>query len=430
MKTLRSIALLPFLFGSLASAQEEPLDPKIQARRTPIVEVIERVKPAVVSITSSVKVQTRLGPVEQKQSGTGVVIWEDGYIITNYHVVRDNPISIIVRFDQEDDSRAYPAKLLSRDEAEDLALLKIDSDKPFQIIPMCEDAPMLGEDVIAIGNALGQSHTVSRGIVSGLGRQLSVRNLVFDDLLQTDAAINHGNSGGPLIDINGELVGINTAIIEDAQSVGYAIPVARVRNVLFNNLLASDQARAYLGYQIDEDNFNITDVFGHGPADLAGIRVGDQVIGINGKSVDSKKGYGLLAVSILPREPVTLRVLRKGKKLDLKLQPTSMVEGMVHRRMGIKTKLVVLNRRYHLQITDVDPLGPASRIKLQKGDVISAVRPQKTGPLRINKSSKLAMLLQRQPDEATLEIEVYRDNNKDGSLDLREEKWAGTVILR
>lgn len=433
MKLLLSIPVLLLSLGSLAQGQIDEPSAKVLARRTPIVEVIERVKPAVVSISCISQVQTAFGVREQEQSGTGVVIWKDGYIITNYHVVKESK-RIRVRFDQEDDAQIYEAELLSADRNEDLALLKIESDKPFPEIPMSEDAPILGEDVIAIGNALGQSHTVSRGIISGLGRSLKVQSydLMFDDLLQTDAAINHGNSGGPLIDANGELVGINTAIIEGSQSVGYAIPVARVRDVLANNLLSSKRARVYLGYEIDEQSFEITEIFARGPADVAGLQVGDKVVGIDGKSVASKEDYGLLAVSILAHKPVSFRVKRGRKTREFMLDPGSVVEGVIHRRLGVHTEVVNLSRygRF-LRITDVDPEGPAGRIKLQEGDVIAAVmRENYRSPLRVSTRSTLALLLQPLPAGSNLDIEVFRDRNQDGRYDLAAEKLIGTLVMR
>src|SRR5262245_32178411 len=196
-----SSPLLPLPLALVAGlAPRQAAQEITDRRRTAVVEVVERVKPAVVSITTNVPaVAWPWGRVDTPgPSGTGVVIFEDGLIITNNHVIA-GANHIEVRFDETDDDHVYEAVVVSRKTEEDLALLKITGDQPFHTVTMCESDPILGETVIAIGNAFGHSHTVSTGIVSGLHRDIVTREgLRFTNLIQTDASINPGNSGGPL----------------------------------------------------------------------------------------------------------------------------------------------------------------------------------------------------------------------------------------
>ena len=141
-----------------------------------------------------------------------------------------------------------------------------------------------------------------------------VVNLRFTDLLQTDAAINPGNSGGPLLNIDGELIGINTAVSEVAENIGYAIPVARVRSVLYKKLLSLDQARAWLGFDVDPANFLIRDIIPGGPAQVAGLREGDRLTVLAGRDVGDEETYRLTRLGVQPLDQVSLLVERGRKR--------------------------------------------------------------------------------------------------------------------
>src|SRR5262249_51814867 len=155
--------------------------------------------------------------------GTGIIIDPRGYIITNQHVVEDVNV-IRVRLA---DGSNYNARVVARDGESDLALLKIEASRPLPVIPFgTANDLMVGETVVAIGNAYGYEHTVTRGIVSATKRDVTLnKDISYKSLIQTDAAINPGNSGGPLLNINGDLIGVNVAIRAGAQSIGFAIPV-------------------------------------------------------------------------------------------------------------------------------------------------------------------------------------------------------------
>ena len=439
MTTLRptlAATLLALFSPSPALAQQEA-GLILRDRRTPVVDVVERARPAVVSIDSSVRQSSLFGVFEQPVSGTGVVIYEDGTIVTNYHVVSNDgrlAKEILVRFDEADDETVYPGRVISTVREEDLALIKIEGNAPFPTIAMSDDEPMLGETVVAIGNAVGQTHTVSTGIISGLHRDLPVRqnDLHFKSLLQTDAAINPGNSGGPLLDINGQLIGINTAITRGAENVGFAIPVARVRWVLANQLLSLEQARSYLGYEIDDETFLVTEVASTGPADLAGLEPGDRVVAFDGKPFDSAEAYSRLLLAVEPGSRVEVAVERAGERRSLDVDAWNPIDGTIHRRLGISVRRILwgASRRPYLQLTGVDPNGPAGRIGLQAGDLIGAIRPRGYRSYLVQRAQDLFLLVSKLDSGTPVEFEIWRDDNGDGSYDRgsrSSELYAGTL---
>src|SRR5947209_9747418 len=222
-------------------------------RRTPIVEVVEKVKDAVVNIHSERTVAatgaediygTAAAPSRVTGMGTGIVLDPRGYIITNHHVIDDVQV-IRVRLS---DGSTYPAKVIARDHDNDLALLKIEVRRPLATIPLgtAQDL-MIGETVLAVGNAFGYEHTVTTGIVSALKRDVTLnRDMAYKSLIQTDTPINPGNSGGPLVNINGELVGVHVAIRSGAQNIAFAIPVDTMLRVAADML--STRKRAGLSH--------------------------------------------------------------------------------------------------------------------------------------------------------------------------------------
>src|SRR5262245_44653337 len=224
-------------------------------RKTPAVEVARRVKDAVVNIHSERSVKGfandeyfALLPSQSRINGmgTGVIVDPRGYIITNHHVVEDVNL-INVRLS---DGTRTSARVLARDPEQDVALLKIDVDKTLPVIPLGTSSDlMVGETVIAIGNAFGYEHTVSVGVISAIKRDVVLNKEVsYKALIQTDASINPGNSGGPLLNINGELIGVNVAIRAGAQGIAFAIPVDTMLRVSAN--LISTRSRSGMSHGI------------------------------------------------------------------------------------------------------------------------------------------------------------------------------------
>jgi serine protease Do len=261
-------------------------------------------------------------------AGSGVIIKADGTILTNNHVV-ESTTEIVVTLS---DKKEYSARILGRDPKTDLAVIKIDSGGSFKAAVLGDsDATRVGDQVFAIGNPFGLSNTVTSGIVSAKGRVIGAGP--YDDFIQTDAPINPGNSGGPLFSAKGEVIGINTAIIPNAQGIGFAIP-ANTAKVLLPELTAKGVvSRGYLGVStqnITEDlakSLNlktdkgavVTEMAQGSPADKAGVMTGDTITAFNGKEIkDSHELASTVAATSIDKE-VPLRVVRDGKEMTLRV---------------------------------------------------------------------------------------------------------------
>lgn len=200
----------------------------------PIVDVVAATTPSVVTVTSEVQTMTPFGTQQGRAIGTGFVVRSDGYILTNHHVV-ENASSVSVTLPNGD---AHPATIVAQDEEHDLAVLKIDADGLSALTLGDSNDVQIGETVVAIGFALDLSGgpTVTSGIVSSLDRSVNVQDTTgprsYRDLLQTDAALNHGNSGGPLVTLDGRVIGVNVAGGDGVENIGFAIPIDVARPLL------------------------------------------------------------------------------------------------------------------------------------------------------------------------------------------------------
>jgi serine protease Do len=432
--------MLPLLLVlAAASPAPQDADERFKRRVTPIVKVVDQASPAVVFIQTERWQGVRdffRGYMEQRitGSGSGVVILKEGFIITNYHVVKGAK-TIQVSFDKQYDSDEYPATVVSFVEQEDLALLKINRQSDFPTIRLGTSADLMpGETVIAIGNPYGQTNTVSTGIVSGLHRnvQMPTEGLAFDDLIQTDASINFGNSGGPLLNINGELIGINSAINAQAQNIGFAIPVDRVKSVLEEQLLSPDTASTWFGFEVDSgDHLQVAKVIPGSPAAEAGLKPGDCIVALDGKPVTNQDSYRLARITLSPVQEVELAVEHRGTTRTLRMRAWERKVGILYERVGLKVDKVGVGQNIFLRVTSVRPEGPADVLGIKAGDVISAVRP------RLGASSRAWRLVSREafvaliaelPEGASVDLEVYRDVNDNGRFE-RDEAHEGFLIL-
>jgi serine protease Do len=348
---------------------------------------------------------------DQKElsGGTGFLIDAEGSVLTNNHVI-DGAEKVEVTVSEKD---VYKARVIGRDPATDLALLKIDVDKPLPFLRLGDsDGLRVGEWVMAIGDPLQFEKTVTVGVVSGKGRVagLSRATQSFENLIQTDAAINFGNSGGPLVNVRGEVIGINTAISRFAQNIGFAVPI-NVANALLPQLRKGKVIRGYLGVKIGPIDKRMQEVYGlksadgvlvmsvekGTPGEKAGLRHEDVIVKIDGRDVKTNRDLIDYVSSKTPGTTVTLNVIREGKEktLTAKLETRSVEgeepeetpeEGEAKETIGISISNLTAQHRKGYQIdkdadqgvvvTHVKPVSPAADAGLAEGDVILEVNGQ------------------------------------------------------
>ncbi|MCX6185931.1 MAG: trypsin-like peptidase domain-containing protein [Bacteroidetes bacterium] len=272
----------------------------------------------------------RRGPVAS--SGSGVILTDDGYIVTNNHVVKDADVIEVITNNQK---QSYKAKIIGTDPSTDLALLKIEGSNLPHLTLGNSDNVEIGEWVIAVGNPFNLTSTVTAGIVSAKGRNINIVNNQFpiESFIQTDAAINPGNSGGALVDLNGKLIGINTAIASNTGSYngyGFAIPVNIVAKIVKDLVEFKEVQRGFTGMDVkDIDaelakklNINnnlgvyVSSVLAEGPADNAGVRAGDIIVKVNGRDIDSKSIFDEHIEYLRPGEKAKMSIIRNGKEME------------------------------------------------------------------------------------------------------------------
>ncbi len=305
-------------------------------------EVAKKVDPSVVSIVTESPSSSSFG-IASQSAGTGVIVSREGYVITNKHVVDGAAeVSLVT----SDGTTYEKVTLVGEDPLNDLAFLKIKDAKDLKPAAIGDSSSMkVGQKVLAIGNALGQyQNSVTSGIISGRGRPViadsGAGSEQLDNLFQTDASINPGNSGGPLLNLSGEVIGINTAIAENAEGIGFAIPIDAAKGVLSGVLAKGKVERAYLGvryvaitptiaklyklsvgrgaYMLSDDGQSSAIVPGS-PAAKAGLKDKDIITKVNDKAVDQNNGLSLLLSQFTPGEKITLSVLRGDNTITVEV---------------------------------------------------------------------------------------------------------------
>jgi serine protease Do len=322
---------------------------------TSFADLADRLKPAVVNISTTKTIRTGrpdsfgspmdrffggddfferfFGPVprrefKQKSLGSGFIISSDGYIFTNNHVV-EQADKIVVKLSND---KEYEARVIGKDTKTDIALIKI---KPEGSLPVVEtgdsDKLRVGEWVLAIGNPFGLEQTVTAGIVSAKGRVIGAGP--YDNFIQTDASINPGNSGGPLFNMQGKVIGINTAIVAQGQGIGFAIPISMAQSILPDLKAKGKVTRGWLGVSVqditediarslktkDESGALISDVFEGDPAYKAGLKTGDIVTELNGKKIKNSHELLMTVASFHIGDKIDVKVLRDGKEMIFKV---------------------------------------------------------------------------------------------------------------
>jgi len=434
-------------------------DVKIGTSFSPIVK---KVAPSVVKVTTSTKVRQpayqefpgfdhpffrrffgeefeQRAPRRQQNiprqhgQGSGVIVTKDGYILTNNHVVDEaDEVKIVLL-----DGREFAGKVVGKDPKTDVAVLKVDAkDLPF--IEMADsDKIEVGDIVLAIGNPFGIGQTVTMGMISATGR--ATLGLDYEDFIQTDAAINPGNSGGALVDADGRLIGINTAILSRSggnQGIGFAIPTSLARDVMESLVADGKVTRGYLGVMIQDvtpslaKEFNlkdqkgalIGDVVPKGPAEKAGLKSGDVVLEFNGKAVRDSRQLKLQVARVKPSESVPVKILRNGSAKTIEVTVNELpgseklaktdtrnndngeaLKGVAVGNLDAQTRreFNIPNTVQGAVVTDVEENSTAREAGLKPGDVILEINRQSV------KSAEDAVKLTENPKDKTTLLRIW-----------------------
>ncbi len=403
------------------------------------VGLAEHTLPSVVNISPyvppspSLRRQSDPNRSRPTNAGAGVIIdGVNGYIVTNSHVVRQSQKVQITLYGGEE----LVGQVLGTDEETDLAVIKVESSQPLPSVSLGDSSRLkVGQFVVAIGNPYGLHDTFSFGVISGLNRE-NVNISRYEDFIQTDASINPGNSGGPLLNIRGEVIGINTAIINYAQSIGFAIPANIVKNIAQQIIENGSVSRGWLGVGIEyvpEDvakNANIkkgggvlvNSVFEKQPAYKAGIKVGDIILKIGGAEVNSPNAMIRVVGNVSPGQFVKLDVLRDGEhktfsvqlaRKEEPLQKLAALEKKETPQLGFvwedldeaASQARKSNLKQGVRVIQVLPHSTAEKEGILEGDVITAINGK-----QVASKKEFENFLRENPDEKTLSLLVDRDN--------------------
>ncbi|MDN3276929.1 Do family serine endopeptidase [Frankia sp. RB7] len=373
--------------------------------------------------------------------GSGFFISADGYAVTNNHVV-DHAESVQVTMD---DGTIYTAKVVGTDPKTDLALIKVDGKKDFPFVKFSDQKPRIGDWVVAVGNPFGLGGTVTAGIVSASGRDIG--NGPYDDYIQIDAPINKGNSGGPAFDMNGNVIGVNTAIYSPSGGsvgIGFDIPSSTAKLVVAQLKDKGAVTRGWLGVQVQPVTAEIADSLGlkeargaivdnpqdGSPAAKAGIEAGDVIAAVNGTAIKDSRDLARTIATLAPGTSVKLDVVHKGDAKTVTLALGELPNEKQAKADDGKTQPAPGTPRLGLSlapagdvqgagqkgvvVTEVDPQGPAAQRGIQTGDVILNVGGKAVANIgdvrselaQAKSSGKNSVLLQVKNAEATRFVAV------------------------
>ncbi len=436
MTTTRSrISLAAALGFALSASSAHANDPFL--RRTATVNVVEKVGPAVVNITTEQQPRERQArgsgnplfdrffqdlfepsmrrPVQSL--GSGVVIDAMGRVLTNAHVIQGaDTITVTLA-----DGRELVAKLIGADQNNDLAVLQLvePKDVPW-VSPGTSSALLVGEPVIAIGNPFGLSNTVTTGVLSAVDRSLRTEDRVFHGFLQTDASINPGNSGGPLLNAEGELIGVNTAIYQGAQGIGFAIPIDIAKRIVHELVTKGSVAPVWLGLDLQDlepamielmklpagqRGAVVSRVRTGGPAAKAGVQRGDVLMKIDAHSIRAAREFYEVLESSTAGQAHALLVLRNGRPVTVSASaaeiPPAVLTELAGERLGMRLAL----ERGAYRVAEVQAGSGAEQIGLKAGDFVRGIDGQ---VLTDESTLRRAVLRLQGRDRALLRIQRGR----------------------
>ena len=441
------IAVLGLLWGASARAADYP----------DFVTLVEQYSPAVVSIQTKSEPKELLGrghpPIPenspfhdyfkkffeqmpdlpsrpQTSVGSGFIISTDGYIITNAHVVEDMDSIVVGLHDRSE----LPAQVIGRDSRSDIALLKIKTDASLPTVKLGDAGKLkVGQWVLAIGSPFGFERTATQGIISALGRSLPSDNYV--PFIQTDAAVNPGNSGGPLFNLNGEVIGVNSQIYSRSggyQGVSFAIPIDVAMEVVDQLKTGGKVARGWLGVMIQEVTPELAQSFAldkprgalvgqvlaDAPAQKAGIKAGDIIVAFNNQPVRTSSDLPLMVGRTRPGASPPLTVIRDGKEQTLTVQiaelpeetklQQAIAEPPSHNRLGLLVTELPPGKRkpgdQGVLVKDVDE-GPAASAGIRPGDIITRINN-----VEVTDADQFADLVKTLPTGRPIPVLIKRDN--------------------
>ena len=431
-------------------------------------DLAEKLMPSVVNISSTQTIKTTSNPfpfqfppgspfedmfkefnqpTERKATalGSGFIIDKNGIVVTNSHVIQGAEDIIVT----VNGSTEYKAKVIGKDPYMDLAILEIESNEKFQPVSFGDsDKARIGDWVIAIGNPFGFGGTVTTGIISSRNRDIGLTR--YDDFIQTDASINQGNSGGPLFNLEGEVIGINTAIIAPGQSgsigIGFAIPSNPAAHVIEQLLEFGETKRGWLGVRIQEVTKEIAEVeklekpmgalvasvSEKSPADKAGIKAGDIILEFDGKKVDTMRTLPKLVARAKVGKKVTVKIWRSQKLISKKVllgRLESSQEFKAENKKELKTKDSIIIESLKISIRDLDKEDISKRglpknttgivvTEIFKGSPLMFVSPNdvivELQKKKVLNSKQFSSLLEKIIDkkEKTLYLAIYNSSNQ------------------
>jgi serine protease Do len=430
--TLAVVVAALFAGANLASRPDFVSQAQVRTRPVGFADVVDRVKPAVISVrvkfdagksgkeisrlskdSPSGRLLRRFGQPDAPGArsaargrtiltgqGSGFFISADGYAVTNFHVVeRADNVEITA-----DDGRVFAAKVIGADQNSDVALVKVDSAGNLPFVTFADSSPRVGDWVIAVGNPFGLGGTVTAGIVSARGRDIGAGP--YDDFIQIDAAVNRGNSGGPTFDMDGNVIGVNTAIVSPtggSVGIAFAVPAETVKAVVAQLKDKGKVTRGWIGVQIQEVTPDLADNLGlkaargalvaepqpGSPAAKGGIESGDVIVSINGNEAHDSREIARTISGLSPGTTATVVVIRKGQEKSFNIVLGNLADqrevstnpeppkqkGISVPRLGVS----VARAADGVVVTSVEPGGPAAELGIASGDVILQAADKKVG---------------------------------------------------